>query len=192
MSVFAIRTLRSLQTFACATALAMGSLSFAHAQQAPLQAVNQLDLTQYLGTWHEIARKPLYFQKKCASNVSANYSLNDNGHIRVNNSCYTASGELTQSIGEAYVQNPPQNSKLKVSFLPKFIRWLPVGRGDYWVLKIDPNYDTVLVGDPDRKYLWLLSRSQQPKAEVVQEYLNYAQSVGYDLSDLITTKQVVK
>ena len=176
-------------------AMAIGAssiLTLAHAQTEPLQAVEKIELNKYLGTWHEVARKPLYFQRKCDSNVTANYSLNKNGNIKVDNSCYTKDGKFKQTIGEAFVQNAPSNSKLKVSFLPKIIRWLPVGRGDYWVLKIDENYETVLVGEPDKKYMWILSRSQQPQPEVVQEYLNYAESLGYDLSDLIKTKQTQK
>jgi len=176
-------------------AMAIGTssiLTLAHAQTEPLQAVEKIELNKYLGTWHEVARKPLYFQRKCDSNVTANYSLNKNGNIKVDNSCYTNDGKFKQTIGEAFVQNAPSNSKLKVSFLPKIIRWLPVGRGDYWVLKIDENYETVLVGEPDKKYMWILSRSQQPQPEVVQEYLNYAESIGYDLSDVIKTKQIQK
>lgn len=176
-------------------AMAIGAssiLTLAHAQTDPLQAVEKIELNKYLGAWHEVVRKPLYFQRKCDSNVTANYSLNKNGNIKVDNSCYTKDGKLKQTIGEAFVQNAPSNSKLKVSFLPKIIRWLPVGRGDYWVLKIDENYETVLVGEPDKKYMWILSRSQQPQPEVVQEYLNYAESIGYDLSDVIKTKQIQK
>ena len=176
-------------------AMAIGAssiLTLAHAQTEPLQAVEKIELNKYLGTWHEVVRKPLYFQRKCDSNVTANYSLNENGNIKVDNSCYTKDGKFKQTIGEAFVQNAPSNSKLKVSFLPKIIRWLPVGRGDYWVLKIDENYETVLVGEPDKKYMWILSRSQQPQPEVVQEYLNYAESIGYDLSDVIKTKQTQK
>lgn len=96
---------------------------------------------------------------------------------------------MEQAIGEAYVQNSPSNSILKVSFLPKAIRWIPVGRGDYWILKIDENYQTALVGSPNLKYLWLLSRTPTPNQSEVDDYLNYAKSLGYDLSDLIKTKQ---
>ncbi len=62
--------------------------------------------------------------------------------------------------GKLFVQNAPFNSKLKVSFLPEVIRWLPVGRGDYSVLKLDDDYQTALVGEPRRKYLWVLSRTR--------------------------------
>ncbi len=83
-------------------------------------------------------------------NGIANYHLNKNGNIKVDNSCYTKDGKFKQLIGEAFVQNAPLNSKLKVSFLPKIIRWLPVARSDYWVLKSDENYGIVLVSEPDK------------------------------------------
>lgn len=101
----------------------------------------------------------MYFQNKRGSNVSANSHSNKNGNIKVDNRCYTKDGKFKNSIGEEFVQNAPLNSKLKVSFLPKIIRWLPVARGDYWVLKIDENYQIVLVGEPDTKYMCILSRS---------------------------------
>lgn len=155
----------------------------------PIQAVKQVDLQQYLGKWHEVARKPLYFQNKCAYNVTAQYSLNENGNVKVDNRCYTEDGKLKQSIGEAFVQNAPANSKLKVSFLPKIIRWMPVARGDYWVLKADSNYQMALVGEPSKKYLWVLSRDPKPDEAMVKSYLDYAQQIGYDLSDVIHTVQ---
>ena len=164
----------------------------AYAQSKPLAVVDKVELDRYLGVWYEIARKPMYFQNKCGSNVSATYTLNENGNVTVDNRCYAQDGKLMQSIGEAFVQNPPFNSKLKVSFLPEAVRWLPVARGDYWILKIDDDYETVLVGEPRRKYMWVLSRSPQPDQKVINEYLEYAKSVGYDLNDLIHTKQLQK
>ena len=164
----------------------------AYAQKESLPTVEKVELDRYLGTWYEVARKPLYFQNKCDRDVTATYTLNENGNIVVDNRCIKKDGEQTQSVGEAFVQNPPQNTKLKVSFLPDFIRWIPVGRGDYWVLKLDENYQTVLVGEPKRKYMWILSRDPQLDKNVVNEYLQYAQSVGYDLSDVIHTKQTAR
>lgn len=159
----------------------------ASAADYPIQAVDQVNLQKYLGQWHEVARKPLIFQKDCAYQVVAKYSLNSNGNIEVNNSCYKANAEKKQSIGEAFVQNSPKNSQLKVSFLPQFLRWIPIARGDYWVLKIDPEYKMALVGAPNKKYLWVLSRDPQPPKQQVQQYLDYAKSLGYELNDVIYT-----
>lgn len=172
--------------------MGLGMATVAYAQNQPLKTVDKVELDRYLGVWYEVARKPLYFQNKCDRDVTATYTLNENGNVNVDNKCYSKDGKLNQSIGEAYVQNAPFNSKLKVSFLPSAIRWLPVGRGDYWVLKMDDDYQTVLVGEPKRKYLWVLSRSAHPSEAVVNEYLDYAKSVGYDLGDLIKTQQTAK
>ena len=76
-----------------------------------------------------------------------------------------------------------------MSFIPEAIRWLPVGRGDYWILKIDKSYQMALVGEPHRKYLWVLSRDPKPNPHLIGEYLKYASSLGYQLDDVIYTKQ---
>jgi apolipoprotein D and lipocalin family protein len=161
-----------------------------HTKTKEMPVVEKIELNKYLGKWYEIARKPFLFQNKCYSNVSAKYSLNENANINVDNSCYSKDGKLLQAIGEAFTQNAPFNSKLKVSFLPKAIRFLPIGRGDYWILKINDNYQTVLVGVPSRKYMWILSRSQNLDEIVVQDYLDYAKEIGFDVSDIIMTKQI--
>ncbi len=172
--------------------IGLGMATMAYAKNKPLHTVEEVELDKYLGVWYEVARKPMYFQNKCDRDVSATYTLNENGNIGVDNRCYTKDGQLNQSIGEAFIQNAPFNTKLKVSFLPESVRWLPVGRGDYWVLKIDDAYQTVLVGEPRRRYLWVLSRSAQPDQAIVKEYLDYAQSIGYDIGDVIHTKQTQK
>ena len=175
-----------------AVLIGLGMATMAYAQTKSLATVEKVELDKYLGVWYEVARKPMYFQNKCDRDVSATYTLNENGNIGVDNRCYSKDGKLNYSVGEAFIQNAPFNTKLKVSFLPESVRWLPVGRGDYWVLKIDDAYQTVLVGEPRRRYLWVLSRSAHPDQAVVKEYLDYAQSIGYDIGDVIYTKQTQK
>ena len=172
------------------TGLAVATV--AYAQSKPLPTVERVELDKYLGVWYEIARKPMYFEKQCAKDITATYTLNENGNVTVDNRCYSKDGGLKQSVSEAFVENPPFNTKLKVSFLPEAIRWVPVVRGDYLILKLDENYQTVLVGEPSRKYLWVLSRTPELSEDVLNEYLSYAKSLGYDLNDIIRPQHTLK
>ncbi len=111
------------------TALAIISLSFtARAEAVAPRAVDQVDIRQYAGKWHEIAHLPMYFQRKCVSDISAQYTVNADQTIGVLNSCRTENGEMISSEGVAYPQNQG-NSKLKVSFLPPGLRWIPFTKG---------------------------------------------------------------
>ena len=124
--------------------IGLGAATMAYSKtNEPMKTVEKVEVDKYLGVWYEVARKPLYLQNKCGSNVTATYTLNENGNVQVDNRCIAKDGKQMRAVGEAFVQNAPFNSKLKVSFLPEVIRWLPVGRGDYWVLKLDDDYQTV-------------------------------------------------
>ena len=151
------------------------------------KAVDAIDVQKYAGTWYEVARLPMYFQRNCASDVQAKYSLNSDKTIKVRNQCMNKEGKLDVSEGVAYPQNDG-NSQLKVSFLPKGLRWVPFSKGDYWVLRVDEDYQVALVGGPSHRYLWLLSRTPDMDEAVIEDYLNTAKAQGYDLSKLIRTK----
>lgn len=147
-------------------------------------AVPNLDLSRYLGRWYEICRLPLKYEDQTATDITATYSLNEDGNVRVDNRCFDEDDEPTQALGKATPVDDA-NSRLKVTFLPEFIRWIPFTSGDYWVLKIDPEYQTALVGTPDRKNLWLLARQPDLPANEREEYLAEAQRQGFDLTGLI-------
>ena len=168
-----------------ATTLAIISLSFTtQAETVPPQAVDQVDIQKYAGKWYEIAHVPMYFHRKCIANITAQYSVNADQTIGVLNSCRTANGEIISSEGVAYPQNQG-NSKLKVSFLPPGLRWIPFTRGHYWVLRVDPEYKVALVGGPSTKYLWILSREPQLDEAIYKSYLETAKYYGYDITKLI-------
>lgn len=152
------------------------------------QAVQSVDLNRYAGKWYEIARLPMFFQRNCASDVTATYTLQPTGKVEVNNQCMGKDGKPMQSIGEA-TKNGDSGSKLKVTFLPQGLRWLPVGKADYWVLALDPNYNHALVGTPNQKYLWILSRTPTMDEDTYQTMVATARSQGYDVSKLQKTVQ---
>jgi apolipoprotein D and lipocalin family protein len=153
------------------------------AEKPPLEAVDSVDLDRYLGRWYEIASYPAWFQKNCTA-VTANYSLRDDGRIKVVNSCRKGSldGKLKQSTGRAKVVDTVSNAKLKVSFFGPF--W-----GDYWIIDLDPEYQWVVVGVPNRKYLWILSRTPQMDEALFGEIVARLPGRGYDPGRLNRTLQ---
>ena len=154
---------------------------------ADVLAISKLDLNRYLGRWVDICRLPLRWEDETATDITATYSLNDDGTVRVDNRCFDEDGQPSQAIGEAAPVDDAK-SRLKVTFLPEYVRWIPFTKGDYWVLKIDPGYRTALVGTPDRKYLWILSRQPEISETIKDEYLAEARQQGFDLTNLITPR----
>ena len=160
-----------------------------HKSASTPTTVDSVDLEQYAGTWYEIGRLPMYFQRKCASDVTATYTGKvDGSGIDVLNQCRKEDGSIMSANGLAQAVDN-SGSKLKVTFLPAWIRWLPVGRADYWVLARDANYQTALVGTPDHKYLWLLARTPNISQQTYTEYRQIAQQQGYDLKEFKLTTQ---
>jgi len=162
------------------------AIGFAHsADNLEPKTVGEVDLKQYQGTWYEIARLPMFFQRNCAQS-EAHYSLKPDGNVRVTNRCRTIEGEWQEATGTASPQVPGKTDKLWVVFDNWFSRILPgVAKGDYWVLYIGDGYKTAVVGNPDRKYLWLLSRTPTVSTSVKEKMLSEAQQQGYDTTKLI-------
>jgi apolipoprotein D and lipocalin family protein len=150
-------------------------------------AIPSLDLKRYLGRWYEICRLPLKWEDETATDITANYSLNEKGNVRVDNRCFDEDGKPSRAIGEASPIDG-KNSRLKVTFLPQIIRWMPFTNGDYWVLKIDPEFTVALVGSPNRKYLWVLARQPSVPEETLGTYLAEARRQGFDLAGLIVPR----
>ena len=166
-------------------ALSLG-LPMAVAESAPLDTVESVDLDRYLGKWFEIASYPAWFQKNCTAST-AEYSLRDDGAIQVINRCRKGGldGKLKTTKGKATVVDRETNSKLKVSFFWPF-------KGDYWIIDLDQEYRWVVIGEPKRKYLWILSRTPQMNEETYRSILSRLPGKGYDLSRLNRTEQPVQ
>ena len=163
-----------------------------HHDHADVTTMPAIDLQRYLGTWYEIARLPMRHEPADYTDISAHYSLGDDGKVRVQNRALDGNGELQESIGEATAVDGSNNAKLEVSFLPEGLRWIPFTKGDYWILRIDPEYKVALVGSPDRDYLWLLARHPQLDDATRDDYLAAARAQGFDLDDLIHTPHTGK
>ncbi|HET9013099.1 MAG TPA: lipocalin family protein [Gemmatimonadaceae bacterium] len=146
-----------------------------------VRAIPSLDLEGYAGRWHEVARLPNRFQARCASNVTATYELLRDGAIRVVNVCLTAEGDSVRAEGRARLadQRGPA-SRLKVRFAPAILSFLPAVWADYWVLDLTEGFQAALVGSPDRRYLWVLSREPQLDQVTYARLLGTAAAQGFD------------
>lgn len=152
-----------------------------------LETVENLDIDKYLGEWHQLAAIPQSFQKDCIDDNKAEYSLDDDGRIKVLNSCREANG-INVAEGRARV-NPKfdEVSKLQVTFV-KIFGWIWAFSGDYWVIKLGQNYQYSVVGHPDRTYLWILSREKTLPDSVLLEIRDFLTDVGYDNCSIIMSK----
>ena len=125
--------------------------------RSDLSTVASVDLSRYAGTWYEIARLPMWFQRHCVDS-KATYSSRPDGAVGVRNECVTDTGGLEQAEGVATVVDAKTNARLTVVFDNWFARLFGSSReGNYWILDLDPEYRTAMVGTPDRRYLWILS-----------------------------------
>lgn len=153
------------------------SVAYARDSKPELRTVSRVDLNRYTGVWYEIAKYPNRFERKCARDVSATYTLRPDGKIEVVNACTESDGKRRVAKGTAKIADKVSNSKLRVTFFWPFY-------GNYWIIDLDSDYRWVVVGDPDRKYLWILSRTPQMDDALYREITSRLPEKGYDPAKL--------
>ena len=157
---------------------------------APLPTQDWVDLARYAGRWYEIARLPNRFQDQCAGDVAATYTLRPDGRVTVVNECRRRDGQTTRAEGVARrADEKGPASRLKVRFAPAVLSFLPFVWGDYWIVELDRDYRYAVVGDPARKYLWILSRSPEMDAATYESLAATAGRLGFDTARLVRTPQ---
>jgi apolipoprotein D and lipocalin family protein len=151
----------------------------------PLPTVSYVDLGRYQGTWHEVARLPMWFQRGCLQST-ATYVLRADGTVAVTNRCPTDDGGVKTATATARVVDPATNARLEVVFDNWFSRLFPdLARGQYWVLHVDPDYRLAVVGHPSRAYLWILSRDPTVDEETYRAVVALARGLGFPVEELI-------
>lgn len=148
-----------------------------------LSTVDQVDIQSYLGTWYEIARLPNNFEKGLEC-VTASYSMKENGKIQVLNKGHSIEKEnVSKSAkGTAWVPDAEYPGRLKVTFFWPF-------SGNYYIMALDENYQYALVGDPSRKYLWILSRSKTLDDGIYSALMAHANEEGFTIDQVIRVNQ---
>lgn len=170
-------------------ALLTATMAYAAAQDTSgvlVQPVADVDLERYSGRWHEVARLPNRFQDRCASETTAEYALLANGQVQVVNRCRRADGSLMQAEGRARrADRDGPASRLEVRFAPRFLSFLPMVWGEYWILDLTEDYSAALVGEPGREYLWLLSRTPTLDAPTRNRLVQVARAQGFPVERLL-------
>jgi apolipoprotein D and lipocalin family protein len=144
-----------------------------------IKPVAQFELPRYLGTWYEIARLDHSFERGL-SHVTANYSVRDDGGVKVINRGYSQEDQAwKEAEGKAYFVDTPDIGYLKVSFFGPFY-------GSYVVFELDKeNYNYALISGPDKDYFWILARQPQLEPELLQRLIAQAKSLGFATDNLI-------
>lgn len=141
--------------------------------------VKDFNLGKYLGTWYEVARLDHSFERGL-DQVTAEYSMREDGGVRVENRGFSASkGRWQESEGKAYFVGGKNVGHLKVSFFGPFY-------GSYVIFELDePGYQYAYVTGPNKSYLWFLSRTPQVSEQQMSRFVQKADALGYAAQDLI-------
>lgn len=151
----------------------------------PLKPIPSLELPRYMGRWYELARYPNRFQKDCRGAATADYRLLPGGTVEVVNRCPRADGSQDQATGEARRVGAEGSAVLEVRFAPAWLSFLPFVWGDYWVVELDAAYQLAVVSEPQREYLWVLSREPSLPASQWQALEARLRTLGFEPARLI-------
>ncbi|RLV60143.1 lipocalin [Parashewanella curva] len=147
-----------------------------------IKPVESFDIGSYSGQWYEIARMKNDFEKNL-DHVTANYSLNDDGSIKViNQGINNKSGEMSNIEGSATFARTEDIGYLKVSFFKPF-------SASYVIFKLDPNYNYAYVTSYNKDYLWLLSRTPTVSKAVLDDFYATAKAKGFKVNNIIQVNQ---
>jgi apolipoprotein D and lipocalin family protein len=153
-----------------------------------VESVSSVNLDLFIGSWYEIASIPQFFQKNCAKNTVANYSLDEHGGINVVNTCTKADGQFISANGKAKVFDQTTNAKLSVTFF-KLGVWIYPVPGNYWIIDLAPDYRYAVIGDKNGTYGWILSRNPRMEESDLVSAMKALQKNGYDLCRFNLTPQ---
>ena len=146
-----------------------------------VQPVENFDINKYVGKWYEIARFDSIFEKGL-TNVTAEYSINTDGTLKVVNSGVNSKGDKSSVIGKAKFVGKTDEGFLKVSFFGPFY-------SAYIVFALEDDYEYAFVAGNNHDYLWLLSRTPTVPKSVKDDFIKKSKNLGFDTDKLVWVKQ---
>jgi apolipoprotein D and lipocalin family protein len=173
-----------------ATAAVAIAMSVATASP-PVHSVEHLDLARFGGVWFEVARLPNKMQSRCRRDATATYRLQVEGGLDVIHRCLDADDRVAVSVGHAELagQDP---ARLRLSYVPSWLRWWPGTHADHWVVMVDDGYRHAVVSDPSRGSLWILSRLPGIDAATYEDIVARLRVQRFPVERLVLTPQRVQ
>lgn len=169
--------------------ITLAAVSFVNVHQGEPMTVASVDVARYMGLWYSVAHIPTKFEAGCAQGTTAYYALLPSGQVEVTNTCYDTKGKLSRIVGRAWIPDPSQPAKLKVSFVRLLgISFFP---GDYWILDLAPDYSFAAVGDPSHAFGWILSRTPTLPDEVLAGIYARLARNGYSKDQFVAIDQTM-
>jgi len=172
-----------MKKLAIVIGLLMSTISFGSTTDLPTP--DYVDVEKYVGKWYAVSALPQFFSGRCAGQT-AEYDILDSDTVSVLNTCIKKNGRLKTIEGQASVTNKSTNAELEVTFNNFFTKLFNV-KGEYVIIKLDENYEYVMVGSSNRKSLWIMSRTPSMPESVLAEYVGLAKSLGFNTKKLKTS-----
>ena len=176
-------------------AAAAAAVAFSVATAAPpVTSVPQVDTQRWAGTWYELARVPNGLQARCIADATATYLPRADGSLRVIQRCRDADSKwhvaTARAVGAA--DDRSGAARLRLSYLPAWLDWLPASTGDQWVVMLDGDYRYAAVSEPSRKQLWILSRTPDIDSVTYDRIVANLRNAHFPVEQLIPTPQLAQ
>src|SRR5690554_1344974 len=168
----------------------VGMQLLATRRESQLLTHPNLDLRKYAGRWYEYARLPNGYQMDCTGEVTADYTYQEDGSLKVEFCCTNPECEILRANGELRPTRSVDSidpAKLEIRFESDWLSapssvWRP-----HWIVYVDPDYQHAMIGTPDRRCLWMLGRSRVPDRMALQQMLRYAAQLGFRVNRVLRT-----
>jgi len=169
--------------------ITLAAVSFVNVHQGEPLTIKDVDVARYMGMWYAVASTPTTFEKGCVQGTTAYYRLLPNGRVEVTNTCYDAAGKASRVVGRAWIPDGSESGKLKVSFVRLLGIWL--FPADYWILDLAADYSYAVVGHPEQKFGWILSRTPTLADDVLAGLTSRLEQKGYRSDQFVPIDQTM-
>ncbi|MBK1880092.1 lipocalin family protein [Pelagicoccus mobilis] len=137
----------------------------------------QIDIERFMGTWYVHGHSPTFMDKQAYS-ATETYELSDNGKIqttyRFRNGGLDGKYKTYRPVGR--IHDTENNAEWRMKFFG-FIN------APYYILYVDSNYQTSVVGHPGKEMAWIMSRSPEIDEELYIRLKAELESRDYELSN---------